>query len=110
MSLGEGFGVGFRWVLGGGVPVANKRKGEGGGEGGGWDRNRQRNRQVNAQALSKLPFSNLPFSFSFSPRRKVSSDNSEKDYGARGRGAIGLRGSERFWGHRGWGSPRGSLR
>ena len=40
----------------------NKGKGGEGGEGGGWGR--QRNRQVNAQALSKLPFSKLPFSFS----------------------------------------------
>ena len=35
MSLGERFGVGFRWVVGGGFPVENKRKGKGGGEGGG---------------------------------------------------------------------------
>ena len=39
-------------------------KGEGGGEGGRWGRDRQRNRQVNAQALSKLPFSDLCFGFS----------------------------------------------
>ena len=64
MSLGEGFGVGFRKVVGGGLPLKNEGKGEGGGEGGGWGGDRQRNRQVNAQALSKLPFSNLPFSFS----------------------------------------------
>ena len=47
--------------------MENKGKGgEGGegGEGGGWGRDRQRNWQVNAQALSKLPFSKLPFSFS----------------------------------------------
>ena len=64
MSLGEGFGVGFSWVAGGGFPMENEGKGEGGGEGAGWGRDRQRNRQVAAQALSKLPFSNLPFSFS----------------------------------------------
>ena len=64
MSLGEGFGVGFRWVMGGGFALENKGKGEGGGEGGGWGRDRQRNRQVNAQALLKLPFSKLPFGFS----------------------------------------------
>ena len=57
MSLGEGFGVGFREVVEGGFPVENKGIGEGGGEGGGWGWNRQRNRQVNAQALSKLSFS-----------------------------------------------------
>ena len=32
----EGFVVGFRWVVGGGFPVENKGKGEGGGEGGRW--------------------------------------------------------------------------
>ena len=32
MSLGEGFRVGFRWVVGGGFPVENQGKGEGGGE------------------------------------------------------------------------------
>ena len=60
-SWGGSFGVGFRW---GGFPVEHKGKGEGGREGGGWGRDRQRNRQVNAQALSKLPFSKRPFSFS----------------------------------------------
>ena len=63
MSLGEGFGVGFRGWWGAVFPVENKGKGEGGGKGGGWGGDRQRNRQVNAQALSKLPFSDLPFSF-----------------------------------------------
>ena len=53
-------GGGGGWVF----FVENEGKGEGGGEGGGLGRDRQRNRQVNAQALSKLPFSNLPFSFS----------------------------------------------
>ena len=33
MSLREGFGVGFRWVGGGGFPLVNVGKGEGGGEG-----------------------------------------------------------------------------
>ena len=33
MSLGEGFGVGFRRVVGGGFPWDNEGKGEGGGEG-----------------------------------------------------------------------------
>ena len=60
MSLGEGFGVGFRGVVGGGFPLENKG---GGGEGGGWGGDRQRHWHVNAQALSKLPFSDLPFSF-----------------------------------------------
>ena len=35
MSLGERFGVGFRGVVGGGFPVENQGKREGGGEGGG---------------------------------------------------------------------------
>ena len=56
--------MGFRRVVGGRFPVENKGEREGGGEGGGWGGDRQRNRQVNAQALSKLPFSDLPFSFS----------------------------------------------
>ena len=62
MSLGEGFEVWFRGVVGGGFPVANegKREGEWGGrEGGGWGGDRQRKRQVNAQALSKRPFTKL---------------------------------------------------
>ena len=52
---GEGFGVGLRWVVGGGFPVENKGKvegcGEGGGEGVGGDR--QRNRQINAHTFVK---------------------------------------------------------
>ena len=40
-------------------PSLNKGKGEGG-----WGGDGQRNRQVTAQALSKLPLSKLPFSFS----------------------------------------------
>ena len=55
MSLGEGFGVGSGGMVGGGL------KGKGVGRVGGWGRDRQRDRQVNVQALSKLPFSNLPF-------------------------------------------------
>ena len=51
MSLGEGFGVGFRCVVGGGFPVDNEGKGEGGGDGGGSGGDRQRNRQVNAHAF-----------------------------------------------------------
>ena len=51
MSLGEGFGVAFRQVAGGGFPSENEGKGEGGGEGGLGDR--QRNRQVNAHAFVK---------------------------------------------------------
>ena len=70
MCLGEGFGVGFRRVVGGSFPVESEGKGDGDGEGGGWDRDRQRNRQVIAQALSKLPFSNLPFSFSSNSLQK----------------------------------------
>ena len=42
MSLGEGFGVGSRWAVGGGFPVENKGKGQGGGEDAGWGRDRQK--------------------------------------------------------------------
>ena len=35
MFLGEGFGVGFRWVVGCGLTVENEGKGDRGGEGGG---------------------------------------------------------------------------
>ena len=49
---------------GGRFPVENQGTGEGGREGGGRGRDRQRNRQVSAQALSQLPSSKLPFSFS----------------------------------------------
>ena len=65
VSLGRGFGSGSGgwWV----VSCAKWRKrGRGWGGWGGWGRHRQRNRQVNAQALSKLPFSDLPFSLKFS--------------------------------------------
>ena len=61
MSLKEGRVQGGG---GGDFPVKTKGNGEGGGEGGGWCGDRQRNRQINVQALSKLPFSKLPFSFS----------------------------------------------
>ena len=52
---------------GGGVWVflwKMREKGKGVGRVRGWGGDRPRNRQVNAQALSKLPFSDLPFSFS----------------------------------------------
>ena len=65
VSLG-GFGVGFRGGGGWWFSVENERW-----EGGGWGRDRQRNRQVNAQALLKLPLSNLPFSFSPKTQRMV---------------------------------------
>ena len=50
---GEGFGVGFRWVLGHRFAMENNGKGESGGEGRGWGRDRQRNRQVNGHAFVK---------------------------------------------------------
>ena len=65
MSLAEGRGIGFRGVVGGGFSLWKiQEKGKGVGEGGGWGGDSQRNHQVNAQALSKLPSSKLPFSFS----------------------------------------------
>ena len=36
MSLGEGFGVGVRWGVGGGFLWKMRGKGEGGGRVGGW--------------------------------------------------------------------------
>ena len=45
--------------------MENKGKGKGVGRVGGWGRDRQRNRLVNAQALPKLPFSELPAHKSF---------------------------------------------
>ena len=58
MSLGEGFGVGFGWVVGGSVSVWEMREqGKGDGDGRGWGGDRQRNRQVNAHVL----FNQLPF-------------------------------------------------
>ena len=51
MSLKEGFGVGFRWVVRGGFSVENEgKRGQGWGERNG---DRQRNRQVNAHVLVK---------------------------------------------------------
>ena len=49
-SLGSGSGGWWGWVS----------FGQRGKRGRGWGGDRQRNRQVNAQALSKLPFSDLP--------------------------------------------------
>ena len=48
MFLGEGFGVGFRWVAGV-VFLWRIRRGRGVERMGGWGRDWQRNRQVNAQ-------------------------------------------------------------
>ena len=65
--------MGFLWKIRG--------KWERGGEGRGWDRDRQRNRQVNAQALSKLPFSDLPFSFSPKTDRDLSCSGASRNTG-----------------------------
>ena len=48
MSLGERFGVGFRWVVG--VVFLWREKGKGGGE---WGGDMQRNWQVNVHAFVK---------------------------------------------------------
>ena len=53
MSLGEGFEVGFRGVVGGVFLVKTKERGRGWEGGGGWVRDRQRYRQVNAHAFVK---------------------------------------------------------
>ena len=63
MSLGEGLGVGFRRVVEGGLHVEENGKGEGGGRvGGGVGTDKGTGKSM--QTLSKLPFSNLPLSFS----------------------------------------------
>ena len=65
MSLGEGFGVRFRWVVGGWFPVENEGKGEGAGESGGGEvATGTRTGKSMHMRLSKLPFRDLPFSFS----------------------------------------------
>ena len=61
MSLKEGFGVGFRGVVGDGLPVEHEGKGEGGVEGGGVGTSKGTGKSIR-KLLSKLPFSNLPFS------------------------------------------------
>ena len=48
MSLKKGFGVGFRWVVGGGLSFWRMRE-----KGREWGGCRQSNRQVNAHALVK---------------------------------------------------------
>ena len=47
MSLGEGFGVGFRWVLGRGSLLVDKGKGDGTGK-------------SMRKRLSKVPLANYP--------------------------------------------------
>ena len=61
MSLGEGFGVGFRWVVGAGFFVESEGKGE---EGGGGVGTSKRTGKSMRTCLSKPCFSELPCSFS----------------------------------------------
>ena len=115
VSLGEvpeGFGVGFRWVVGMVFLWKMRAKGEGGGEGGGgggveWGQ------QVNAHALSKLPlrprapkgsqivstkktvcrpladcFSNLPFDSYGCQRRQETHFRLFRVFGPKGPGAL----------------------
>ena len=67
MSLVEGLGVGFRWVVGGGLPVGMEAKGkevEGGWGGGvGTGKGTGKTKPL-PTCLSKIPFSKLPKSFS----------------------------------------------
>ena len=59
VAFAKGFGVRFRRVVGGGLPVGNEGEGEGGGgvgTGKGTGESMRRR-------LSKLPFSKLPFRF-----------------------------------------------
>ena len=67
VSLGEGFGVGFRWVVGDGFPV------EGGGWGGwgvGWGQTKEPASQC-ARVCQNYPSTNYPFSFSPITTRKL---------------------------------------
>ena len=65
VSLGEEFGVGFRWMVGGGLPVRNERKEDRRGEGG--VGTGKRTRKSMDTCLAKQPFSKLPSSFSLVP-------------------------------------------
>ena len=65
MSLGEGFGGGFRGIGGGVVSLWEVRgKGQGVGRVGGWGGAGKGTGKSMHTCLSKLPFSNLPLSFS----------------------------------------------
>ena len=65
VSLGEGFGIGFRWVVGGGFHVKKMGdKGKGMGRvGGGVGTGKGTGKSMRTR-LSKLPFSKPPFTFS----------------------------------------------
>ena len=67
VSLREGFGVRFRWVVGGGgcFPEKLREKGTGVSVGLGWGQAKEP--QVSAHAFSKLPFSKLPLSSTVGP-------------------------------------------
>ena len=58
VSLGEGFGVGFKGVAGGGFPVGKRGK-----TGRGWGGRRGTGKSIRTR-LSKLSFRNLPFNIS----------------------------------------------
>ena len=62
VSLGEGFGVAFRWVEGDGFSVENDKKSEWGGEdgGGGVGTGKGTGKSMRTDS-SKLPFIKLPF-------------------------------------------------
>ena len=72
VSLGEGFGVGFRRVVGGSFLVENKGKGGRGGGGWGvvWEPAKGTGKSMRTR-LSNLPFGKLPFSFSTGNHRKL---------------------------------------
>ena len=62
--LGEGFGVRFRWVVGGGLLWKMREMGKGVGRVGGGLRAGEGTGKSMRTLFSKLPFSNLPFGFS----------------------------------------------
>ena len=65
VPLREGFGIGFRWVVGMVFFLWKMReKGKRGGEGGGRGGDGKGSGKSMRTRLSKLPFSELPFSFS----------------------------------------------
>ena len=61
MSLGEGFGVRFRWVVGGGFPVESEGKGERGvgGVGVGWRQAKEAASQC-SRVCQKFPLASSP--------------------------------------------------
>ena len=60
MSLGEGFGVGFKGVVGGGFPVKNKGKGKGVGRMGGGEGTGEGTGKSMHKLCRNYPLANYP--------------------------------------------------